>query len=227
MLGKKLNINAEVPELDSIAEDILKEFTGGATMLTYHRKNKESIITKQRPRLAYSSNHYPSFKDRSEGIWNRMILIPFRNVVPEEERDPNLVNYFVDNELPGIFNWAMEGYARLVKNGGFTDSFVMRQEREEYRDETVPTRTFFKEVLTFDEDYPGETVANLYDLYKKWAKLNGFRQQNINTFGRDLKAYLTPQGIKQGKVGKERGYPKIKVDDGAKSHIEDRCKQAI
>ncbi|MCZ6680324.1 MAG: phage/plasmid primase, P4 family [Candidatus Poribacteria bacterium] len=222
MLGKKLNINAEVPELDNVAEDILKEFTGGSTMLTYHRKNKESVITKQRPRLAFSSNHYPNFKDRSEGIWNRMILIPFRNVVPEEERDPNLIEYLIANELPGIFNWAIEGYARLVQNGGFTDSFVMRKERDDYRDQTVPTRIFFKEVLQLDDESPGETVADLYDLYKKWAKINGFRQQNVTTFGRDLKAYVAPFGIEQGKINQGRGYSGIGVDDGARQHIEAR-----
>ena len=224
MLGKKLNINAEVPELDNVAEDILKEYTGGATVVTYHRKNKASIVTKQRARLAFSSNHYPNFKDRSEGIWNRMILLPFRNVVPEAERDPNLVSYLVENELSGIFNWAMEGYARLVKNGDFTDSFVMRQEREEYRDETVPTRQFFKAVIVKNDD-GSLTIADLYDLYKKWAKINGFRPQNVNTFGRDAKAYLPSTfGAQYSKsaVGSDRGYLGIDFNIEAKLEIEDR-----
>ena len=221
MLGKKLNINAEVPELDSVAEDILKEFTGGGTMLTFHRKNKKSIITTQRPRLAFSSNHYPNFKDRSEGIWNRMIFIPFRNVVPEEERNPDLVSYLLENELPGIFNWAMEGVVRLVKNGGFTDSLVMRQEREEYREETVPTRLFFKAVVVQDTE-GAVTITELYDLYKIWSKINGFRQQNISTFGRDAKAYLPYAfGAEYSKraVGDRRGYLGIACNEEVRSEI--------
>ncbi len=219
MLGKKLNINAEVPELDNVAEDILKEYTGGSTMMTYHRKNKESLITKQRARLAFSSNHYPNFKDRSEGIWNRMILIPFKNVVPEEARDPNLVSYLVEKELAGIFNWAMEGYARLVKNGRFTDSVVMRVEREEYRDETIPVRRFLKEIIVLDE---GSKVTNkeLYPLYTKWSKMEGHHRQNAVTFGRDTKAYFRSIDIEQKKfTGGVRGYEGVSINPEMQDEI--------
>ena len=148
-----------------------------------------------------------------------MILIPFKKVVPEEERDPNLVSYLVDNELAGIFNWAMEGYARLVKNGRFTDSVVMRVEREEYRDETIPVRRFLKEIIVLDE---GSKVTNkeLYPLYTKWSKMEGHHRQNAVTFGRDTKAYFRSIDIEQKKfTGGVRGYLGVSINPEMQDEI--------
>lgn len=224
LIGKKLNINAEIPELDEVAEDVLKEYCGGETMLTYNRKHKESISTRQRARLAFSSNHFPNFRDRSEGIWERMLLVPFHRVVPEEERDPDLADYLCENELPGIFNWAMEGYARLVKNGRFTDSATMRMHRDDYRDETTPVRRFLKECVVRNDDAK-VTSAELYDLYIVWAKVEGHARQSHVTFGRDAAAYFRSIGVERKRVrGKGGGtfFVGVEISSEIKEEILDR-----
>jgi len=220
MLGKKLNINAEVPEIDSIAEDMLKEISGGNTLLTYNRKHKTSITTTQRPKLAFTSNHFPHFKDRSEGLWARMLLVPFRNRVPDEAQNPHLAEEICAEEIEGVFLWALEGYKRLVEKGGFTDAISGRAERESYRDEAIPVRRFLSDVLE-PQELAFITVKELYPLYARWAKTEGHNRQNKVTFSRDVSAYMTSVGAEVSTVHGQKRYKGFAIIESALLDIND------
>lgn len=213
MIGKKLNTSTEIPELGETAENALKDYCGGATTLTINRKFKGALVTRQRAKLAFSSNHFPHFKDRSNGIWERMLLISFNRVVPEADRDEALAERIIANELPGIFNWAIEGYKRLIKRHGFTDSLTMRTMRDDYRDETTPVRRFLAECTVLDAD-AYTSSKDLYEVYKTWAADEGHQRQNHVTFGRDVKAALGAEsGVVYRRSKAERGYQGLAIGD--------------
>jgi len=48
--------------------------------------------------------------DDDDGIWRRLQMIPFNRRFSESERDPDLYEKLL-LELPGILNWALDGYA--------------------------------------------------------------------------------------------------------------------
>ena len=191
MLGKKLNINAEVPELDRVAEDVIKEYTGGETVINYNRKGLLPIITSQRARLAFSSNNYPNFRDRTEGLWNRMLLIQFNEVV--EVEDVTLIEKII-GELSGVFNWACTGYLRLIKQGGFTESLRIKEEVENYKEEAIPVHQFVKAYMV-NQERASVHFKTIYKYYSIWSRCEGRGTQGSVTFGRDLAAYMRAQGI--------------------------------
>jgi P4 family phage/plasmid primase-like protien len=116
-LGKLANIVSEVGELDKAAEGILKSFTSGDPML-FEQKYKPLFHALPTARLILACNNRPRFSDRSSGLWRRMILMPFRVTIAED--DPGRVfnmdkpEWWIESgELPGILNWAFAGLDRL------------------------------------------------------------------------------------------------------------------
>ena len=61
-------------------------------------------------------NHQPEIHDMSYGMWRRMLLVPFEQVIPDKKRDPNLLEK-LKLEGAGILNWALAGQHDLSKNG--------------------------------------------------------------------------------------------------------------
>jgi phage/plasmid-associated DNA primase len=55
-------------------------------------------------------------------------------------------------ELPGIFNWAIEGLRRLRCRGRFTDPALCREALETYRTESNPARAFLQECVVAKPD---------------------------------------------------------------------------
>ncbi len=57
-----------------------------------------------------ATNHKPIIRDQDEGIWRRVLLLPFNITIPKREQTPfGQFLFMLKRELPGIFNWALEG----------------------------------------------------------------------------------------------------------------------
>ena len=66
--------------------------------------------------LLFSCNNIPkNYGDRSEGFYRRLIIIRFDHAVPENKKDPDLLDK-LRLEADGIFLFALEGLKRLIKN---------------------------------------------------------------------------------------------------------------
>lgn len=116
-------------------------------------------------------NDTPRVLDRSDAVFNRVIIINMNYIVPQHERDPRLLDK-LKSELPGIFNWALEGLIRLRNKGKFTQAKQAEQAREDYKAENDTEGAFAEECLEFSLDHKigGQ---HLYDAYNSWCKRNG------------------------------------------------------
>jgi P4 family phage/plasmid primase-like protien len=189
-LGKLVNIASEVGELDKAAEGILKSFTSGDPM-QFDRKFKSPIQAVPTARLILSANNRPRFSDRSSGVWRRMILIPWRVVIAED--DPRRVFgmdkvewWIASGELPGILNWGLAGLDRLRRQNQFTASKVCEQALAEYRIQNNPARMFLLEFcrdLTDSQTPCGE----LYKAYSEWCKSSGYIPLADGAFGKEVR----------------------------------------
>jgi P4 family phage/plasmid primase-like protien len=187
-IGKLANIATEVGELDKASEGFLKSFTGGDRM-TFDRKGLSPVEAAPTARLMLAANNRPRFSDRSSGLWRRMILVPFRQVIARGERivGADKIDYWQrSGELPGIFNWAIAGLFQLRKRGDFQEPEACRQALDDYREEANPARSF---LLDYCEQVPGKMVSakEVYEQYKKWCAANGNKPLNERHFGIELK----------------------------------------
>jgi len=186
-LGKLANICGDVGEIDRVSEGYVKSFTSGDRMY-FDRKGVSGLNVVPTARLMLACNSRPRFSDRSDGVWRRMILMPFRVQIQEEERITGMDKaewWEASGELPGIFNWALLGLARLRQQGRFSRSRLVEQAREEYRAEMNPARMFLVDNL---EHSQSGCIASrlLYKIYESWIKENGYRPLSERQFGKEI-----------------------------------------
>lgn len=174
-LGKLANICGDVGEIDKVSEGYVKSFTSGDRMY-FDRKGISGLNVTPTARLMLACNTRPRFSDRSDGIWRRMLLVPFRIQIPEEDRVIGMDKaewWEASGELPAILNWAILGLARLRQQKRFTKSKLVEDAREGYRKEMNPARAFLSEFI--EEGRAGRISTRLlYHFYRKWADENGY-----------------------------------------------------
>ena len=184
-LGKLANICGDTGEIDSVAEGQFKQFTGGDRM-DFERKYRDQIHTYPTARVIIATNNRPRFLDRSEAIWERMILVPWNKVIPKEERDEELRERIKRNELPSILIWALAGEARRREQGHFTQAQAVYDAIEDYKRETNPAREFLYENYEADEEGIVDT-QKIYAEYAQWCRDCGYHALGERNFGKEVR----------------------------------------
>jgi putative DNA primase/helicase len=131
-----------------------------------------------------ATNHKPSVRDASTGMWRRLVLIPFHVVFPEHARDPHLRERLIAQELPGILAWAIRG-ALLWSQDGLQKPRAVLAATKEYREENDRVGAFITERCELAEGY-AETSALLYAEYKAWTEATGDKTLGLRDFGTRL-----------------------------------------
>lgn len=207
-LGKLANIVSEIGEIDKLAEGTLKAFTSGDR--TYmDRKTIAPVSAYPTARLTLATNVRPRFSDRSEGIPRRLILLPLRVQIPEDERVPGMDRpTYWQNELSGIFNWALGGLISLRQYGRFTIPDDSAREASLYRSEMRPEEQFLQEHLhprpNDDRAFVRRDV--LYKTYSDWSKQYGFAPLNAANFGKAVSRMFPDSKAGRRRADGERIY---------------------
>lgn len=170
LYGKLANICGDMPHRDMATEDLLKSITSGDAIAA-DRKFREAITFRPRAKLWFATNELPLFADRTQGIWRRLLLIPFLRVVPKDQIDVYLLEK-LQAEAPGILLWALLGLRRLLKQGEFTYSKVCEEAHEMQRRTNFPILAFLSECT---ERIEGSALSadELWGAYLDWCKTSG------------------------------------------------------
>lgn len=186
MVGKLVNLSSEWGHIAPEAEGILKAISGGDAIMV-NPKNKPVYTAHLPTKIIVTTNEPPHISDKSHGMWRRIMVIPFPYEVPEERRIPfqSLVAE-LSTELPGIFNWALEGLkAFRIQGSGFTVTEEMKQANEEYRKASSPVWTWADEHIQVVPS--GSTFREeAYSHYKHWSEDHGYRPVHSVNFGKEF-----------------------------------------
>lgn len=201
-LGKLANVSAETDETTKAIEHRLKELTSGDSC-AFERKFKQPVSAVPTAKLIFACNERPQFRDRSAGLWRRMILIPFRRQVPPEDviRGMDTTRWWEESgELPGILNWAIEGLDLLRERGQFATSQVCIEAMKVYQSECNPIRDWLKDNFRAS---PGSELqkSDVYQSHTNWAKDNGHNELTPSQLAKEIQRVfegVTPKRIRQG-----------------------------
>lgn len=187
-IGKSANISGDAGEIDSVAEGVLKQFTGGDIM-QFDRKNQTPISARPTAKLMAAWNSRPRIRDKSMGLWRRMLLVPFLRSIPAERKILGMDKpawWIEQGEAPGILNWAIVGLYRLRQQHEFTKSKISAEAMAEYREDSNPTGEFFSDYIE-PADESSIEIGWLYELYTHWCKKNGCHPLGNRQFGKEIK----------------------------------------
>ncbi|KNY24826.1 phage/plasmid primase, P4 family [Pseudobacteroides cellulosolvens] len=201
--GARFVTTTEPEEGEKLAESFIKQATGGEPLTARHLY-KSSFEYVPEFKVWMGTNHKPKISGSDLGIWRRIRLVPFSVIIPEEERDPDLVDK-LKNELPGILNWAIEG-CRLWQESGLKEPKEVLAATSEYRGEMDSLQVFLDECT---EKVEGKTTKSgeLYTVYEKWCTINGEYQLSSTKFSLKLKE----RGINKGRTRTMRTWEDIQL----------------
>lgn len=181
LFGKLANIFADLPTKNIDDNGIFKALVG-EDYLTVEKKNKNPFSFQSKARLLFSCNTIPrNLGDKSEGFYRRLILIRFDHAVPENIKDPNLLEK-LRAEADGIFIFALEGLKRLINNNyKFSETERNKRELEQYREESDNVLSFVGECCELGAGYDyGST--ELYNAYKGFCEDSGVKPYSQKNF---------------------------------------------
>jgi P4 family phage/plasmid primase-like protien len=191
LLGKTLWTIPDANQIEKLGEGTLKAITGG-DRVNIPRKFKSSINGPLNAKVMMSCNEVPGFRDRTEGIWRRVMMLQW---FPVKKVIPNFAAKLIKEEMPGIFMWALRGWWR-VRQAGFAIRGVITENVQAIRRETQHELSFFDEcveIVTNPDDVKGLGVSNnqLIKAYIEWCRLNNVKPYaHPETMGRALAKWV-------------------------------------
>jgi len=173
LFQKMINISGETPHGKQFNTDMLKQVVAG-DWVTGRRPYMEPMKFRPYAKHYLAMNQAPIITDNSHGMWRRIWLIPFPRTFTEKEMDRNLESKLA-LELSGIFNWALEGYNRLRRNGfALKEVPSLKLAKQEYRNDMDSVRAFAASKLTKTSN-PGDKVkfSDGYNHYVSFCQTEG------------------------------------------------------
>ena len=223
-LGKLLAsfTDARAPERNrSAVVSQLLRIVGGDT-ITVNRKNKEAWNGYLPTRLVIYSNEVLQLTENSNALTGRMVVLKMtKSFFNKEDTD---LAYKLEQELGGIFNWAMAGLKRRIARGGH---FLQPTSGKEYLDLMAelgnPIGTFVEDALEFD---PKAIVRkeDVFACFKHWALKKSMSPGTEQAFKRRFLAatqenYVMAQQV-QIKGERSQVYLGIRLNEKAQKYVD-------
>lgn len=121
-------------------------------------------------RLAFNCNELPSDIEYTDAFFRRFIIIPFNETIPVEERDPDLSRKITGSELSGVFNWILGGLDRLMRQGRFSDSELVKEQEERFRMDCDSVYSFIKFKQYVPSESKQELLKSLHNEYSDYCR---------------------------------------------------------
>lgn len=199
--GARFVVAAEIEEGRRLAESLVKDLTGGDTMVARFL-HEEFFEFRPTHKLWIYGNHKPIVKGTDDGIWRRMRMIPFTVTIPKEEQDGTLPERLRE-ELPGILAWAVKGCLEWQREGLGMPAEVQAA-TSAYRAEMDTITAFLDECCVLGDPLYRTRASELYRAYAEWCKRNGENAMSGTRFGNTMR---------------ERGFNKARSHGGYWSYL--------
>ena len=218
LVGKVLNISPEGKQSLILDTALIKSLTAGDTVMI-EKKYQNAYPAKLATKFIVLSNYALRTDDDSFGFQQRIIPIPFRKQYLELPydgirkegvcyQDPNLYEN-LKVELPGIFNWAMEGLRDLQEhNWVLTECTEVKELRQHFALQNKPVRLFFRsclEVVPEDEAIKSSDIAQAF---RRWTMKNNIPSLgfgNAAEFHQEFRKVMEQEGLRPT-TKKRKGY---------------------
>ena len=190
--GARLVTTTEPNEGERFDEGLIKQLTGGDRVTARKLYENEFDFTPQF-KLWMATNHKPYIRGRDEGIWRRMVIIPFDKQIPLHEIDYDLTKK-LKGELSAIMNWCVEGYLEWQRIG-LAEPALIKAQRDSYRTEMDSIQAFIEERCS-PHDNATIQAGIFFSMYDEWARENNQHRMSSTKFGREISKRFKKEKIK-------------------------------
>ncbi|MCU5273298.1 phage/plasmid primase, P4 family [Bacillus cereus] len=196
--GARFVSAVESEEGQQLSEALVKQITGGEKMSARFLRQEYFEFTPEF-KVFFTTNHKPIVKGSDEGIWRRIMLIPFTVTIPKDKIDYNLPDKLA-KEMSGILRWAVEGCMKWQAEGLRAPEAV-KVANVEYREDMDILGPFIDENCVLHSNAKVEAKV-LYENYTKWCYQNNELDLKNRAFYRQLEV----RGYKKEKGSKNKTF---------------------
>lgn len=163
--------SGELPAGARLDEAQVKELTGGDRVKA--RRMREDFWFFDPSHLLWlHANHRPLIEGTDDGIWRRVLLIPFDVQIPASQRDPYLADRILDEESAGVLNWMLAGLADYQANG-LTAPATVEAATTNYRTESDSVKAFLADSALTVDPRCSLSANELLALHSEWFNATG------------------------------------------------------
>lgn len=181
LVGKLVNVADDVDAIYLEKSKNLKTMASGNTVGA-RAIYSQPITLKNTATLIFTANEPPVFKDKSDGIGRRLVILPFENKV--KERIYNLDELLsTDNAKSYILNLALAGVKRIYDN---------KLEMSESKTIVEATKQYYLDndsVLAYLNEYPAinnNPITTVYEAYEEFCEDSNLKAVSRVKFSRRL-----------------------------------------
>lgn len=206
IIGASLVIADEVPKT-GIDEQMLKSLISGES-ITINRKFEKLVNYRPHAKWFICTNNDQKLSDNSHGFWRRLAIIPFNQVISDEDTIPNLDQKIIDQELIHFVDWCLLGLQRLTVRGKLppepasvaaskksalmaSDSVLCWIDESEVK--VSKTSVMFKD--------------DVYANYDQWCACNGLKKLSSPQFWKSVQQHLGE--IDAGQASRQQGRKRL------------------
>jgi len=207
LVGCSLILVDEV-EADRWAEGRFKSVVSGEGQ-GVDRKCKQQLASfRFLAKWIITSNNAPFVRDKSMGVWRRLIVVHWNKPVPANAHDPNLVEKILAEEGQLVLDWMLEGARRIVARGR-----AMAEADPEFpeasRQAKLSARKGSDQVLAWidaDRVEKADTwvaMPDVYAAFKAWGARQGWSEYDMLT-ARQFWIGMKAQNLDDGRRSNRR-----------------------
>lgn len=198
LIGKTLAIVSDArfhgENISTVVERLL--CISGEDALSIDRKFLPSVTMKLPTRFMFLTNELPRLNDSSGALAGRFVVLRTTQSFYGNE-DPRLSEKLMA-ELPGILNWAIDGWRRLRERGRFVMPSSVEDAVRDMEDLSSPVGAFVRDECVVELG-ARVGVDELYRAWERWCARDGRnRPTTKQRFGRDLSAAVAGVSCRRG-----------------------------
>lgn len=179
--GKRLIIASEMEEGMRLNTAMVKQLCSTDSIQAEKKYEKPFDFIPTHTLVLYT-NHLPKVGANDDGIWRRLIVIPFHAKITGSSDIKNYSDYLFENAGPAIMSWIIEGARMAIaRNFKWENPTVVENAIQEYRQQNDWFAQFIEECCEVDPSYEEKSGA-LYDEYRNYCQRVGEYTRNSADF---------------------------------------------
>lgn len=139
-------------------------------------------------KVMFNSNSLPKDNiEQNEAFFRRLLIIPFNVTITDNEKDVELPNKIIQNELAGVFLWVLKGLQRLLAAKKFTYSKLAENELNHYKNTSDTVSMFLSENgYKPTKEQTSKLLMDLFNEYRSYCLECNYKPLGKNNFSERL-----------------------------------------
>jgi P4 family phage/plasmid primase-like protien len=233
LFGRRMVTAHESGDGVVLREDFVKQATGG-DRLTARFMREDFFEFEPTHKIQLLTNHKPQVRGTDEGIWRRVLLVPYLESfgsleqVARGERgrvgDLTLRDRLrAAGEMQGVLAWLVRGCLAWRESGGLMSPERVRVASRDYRAEQDRVGQFIRECCEVGPELREpltEGMGGLYPSYVAWCREGGIYPLARAKFCDELTRVVPGSALAYGRTSVEAGRRKVSYVKGLRLLLE-------